>query len=63
MHSRTTTIYLAGEGQQILVNNLGSQAVASMLLCSLDVSVHLSLRLESLTTTEYTEHFTTEVCT
>jgi len=42
---------LAGEWQQILVNDLGSQAVASMLLCSLDVLVHQALRLESLATT------------
>jgi len=42
---------LAGEGQQILVNDLGSQAVASVLLGSLDVAVDIKLRLESLTTT------------
>jgi len=42
---------LAGEGQEILVNDLGSQAVASVLLGSLDVLVHQSLHLESLTTT------------
>jgi len=42
---------LAGEGQQILVNDLGSQTVACMLLCSLDVVVHQILHLESLATT------------
>jgi len=42
---------LAGEGQQILVNDLGSQAVASVLLGSLDVFVHQVLGLESLVTT------------
>jgi len=46
-----TPFRLAGEGQQILVNDLGSQAVASMPLGSLDVLVHQTLRLESLTTT------------
>jgi len=34
-----TPFHLAGEGQQILVNNLRSQAVASMLLGRLDVAV------------------------
>jgi len=46
-----TTFCLAGEGQQILVNDFRSQAVASVLLGSLDVVVHQALRLESLTTT------------
>jgi len=46
-----TPFRLADEWQQILVDDLGSQAVTSMLLGSLDVVVHQSLRLESLTTT------------
>jgi len=46
-----TPFCLASEGQHILVNDLGSQTVASMLLGSLDVVVHQALRLESLTTT------------
>jgi len=55
LHLRLVTVdtpfRLAGEGQQILVNDLGSQAVAGMLLGSLDVAVDKMLRLESLTTT------------
>jgi len=38
--------HLAAKGQQILVDDLGSQAVASVFLSSLDVIVHVSLTLE-----------------
>ena len=52
----SSTIYLASEGQEVIVDVLGRQAVASVLLGSLDVEVHQVLRLESLVTTEYIEH-------
>ena len=45
----THKIYLASEGQEVLVDEFGSQAVASMLLGSLDVVVDQVLRLEPLT--------------
>ena len=48
----SSTIYLASEGQEVIVDVLGRQAVASVLLGSLDVRVHLVLRLELLVTTE-----------
>ena len=43
-------VYLAREGQEMPVNELGSKAVASMLLGSLDVVVDKVLRLEPLIT-------------
>jgi len=43
-----TPFHLTSEGQEVLVNELGSQAVASMLLSSLDVLVDKVLRLEPL---------------
>jgi len=42
---------LASEGKEVIVDELGSQAVAGVLLGCLDVLVHLMLRLESLVTT------------
>jgi len=45
-----TTFHLAREGQEMPVNELGSKAVASMLLGSLDVVVDKVLRLEPLIT-------------
>ena len=53
----SSTIYLASEGQEVIVDVLGRQAVASVLLGSLDVQVHLMLRLEPLVTTEYIKHY------
>ena len=53
----THKIYLACEGQEVLVDEFGGQAVASVLLGCLDVAVHLMLRLESLVTTEYIIHY------
>ena len=41
-------LYLASEGQQVFVDVLGSQAVSSMPLGTLDVSVAFCLRLEPL---------------
>ena len=41
-------LYLASEGQQVLVDVLGSQAVSSVPLGLLDVAVDLPLRLEPL---------------
>ena len=41
-------LYLASEGQQVLVDVLGSQAVSSVPLGLLDVPVAKALRLESL---------------
>ena len=41
-------LYLASEGQQVLVDVLGSQAVSSMPLGSLDVEVAKGKRLEPL---------------
>jgi len=41
---------LASEGQEVLVDDCGRQAVASVLLGSLDVLVHQELRLEPLVT-------------
>jgi len=41
---------LASEGKEVIVDELGRQAVASVLLGSLDVRVHLVLRLEPLVT-------------
>jgi len=43
------TCHLASEGQEVLVDEFGSQAVASMLLRSLDVMVDQALGLEPLT--------------
>jgi len=43
-----TTFHLTSERQEMLVNELGSQAVASVLLGSLDVLVDQVLRLEPL---------------
>ena len=51
-------IYLASEGQEVLDDDCGRQAVASVLLGSLDVLVHQELRLEPLVTTEYIKHYT-----
>ena len=51
-------IYLASEGQEVLVDDCGRQAVASVFLGSLDVRVHQALRLESLVTTEHIKHYT-----
>jgi len=42
---------LASEGKEVIVDELGSQAVASVLLGSLDVQVHHPLCLEPLVTT------------
>ena len=41
-------IYLARERQEILVEELGCEAMTSVALSSLDVLVHLPLRLEPL---------------
>lgn len=46
-----TPIHLASEGKEVLVNDLGSQAMAGVLLGSLDVTVHHVLCLELLSTT------------
>ena len=54
---RSSLVYLASEGKEVLVDELGRQAVASVLLGSLDVRVHLVLRLEPLVTAEYIEHY------
>ena len=43
-------MHLAGERQQVLVIDLGSLAVPLVLLCLLDVLVHITLRLEPLFT-------------
>ena len=51
--------YLAGEGQEVLVDVLGSQAVAGVLLGILDVGVDELLRLEPLVTAEYIKHYDT----
>jgi len=45
-----TPFRLTCEGKKVLVDNLGSQAVASMLLSSLDMMVHHVLCLEPLIT-------------
>ena len=37
--ARSSTIYLASEGKEVIVNELGSQAVAGVLLGGLDVLV------------------------
>ena len=49
---RSSPVYLASEGKEVIVNELGRQTVASVLLGCLDVAVHLMLRLEPLVTTE-----------
>ena len=54
----SSTIYLASEGKEVIVDELGRQAVASVLLGSLDVAVDELLRLEPLVTTEYIKHYT-----
>ena len=54
---RSSPVYLASEGKEVIVNELGRQTVASVLLGCLDVAVHLMLRLESLVTTEYIIHY------
>ena len=46
--TKSSVDYLASERKEMLVNELGSQAVASMLLGSLDVVVDYVLRLEPL---------------
>ena len=50
--ARSSTIYLASEGKEVIVDELGSQAVASVLLGSLDMRVDEHLCLEPLVTTE-----------
>ena len=54
----SSTIYLASEGKEVIVDELGRQAVASVLLGSLDVIVRQVLGLELLVTTEYIKHYT-----
>ena len=49
---RSSTIYLASEGKEVIVDELGRQTVASMLLGCLDVEVDELLCLEPLVTTE-----------
>ena len=49
---RSSTIYLASEGKEVIVDELGRQTVASVLLGSLDVEVDVLLCFEPLVTTE-----------
>ena len=59
---RSSLVYLASEGKEVLVDELGRQAVASVLLGSLDVIVRQVLGLELLVTTEYIKHYTRLKC-
>ena len=49
---RSSPVYLASERKEVIVDELGRQTVASVLLGSLDVVVDILLRLEPLVTTE-----------
>ena len=47
---RSSPVYLASEGKEVIVDELGRQTVASVLLGSLDVAVDELLRFEPLVT-------------